>query len=189
MHNCGWPPHRMTERAVELALADRWLDQVASESIMEIGAVTPYYWPRRIHAVMDPYDIHPLVSRRDSMFNVDFRGRDVLAISTIEHVGFGDCGPVIDGETSANALLKIIHEARRLLITIPYGFNPSVDDLWRSDTWCADVQKRYLVRSARGNDWVQVQSVDEVRRPYGDRHQPDRAGANGLVVLERGGLL
>jgi hypothetical protein len=41
-YNCGVRPKRTAERSVELALAFMWLRKT-SGSIMEIGAVTPYY--------------------------------------------------------------------------------------------------------------------------------------------------
>ena len=44
--NCGWPPFRMTERSVELHVADEWINN--HNDIIEVGAVTPYYWPGRI---------------------------------------------------------------------------------------------------------------------------------------------
>ncbi len=81
-HNCGWPPARMTERAVELPLADRWLESVDAARVMEIGAVTPYYWPRRVPHVVDPYDPHPLVTTKASLFDVDLSAGPVLSIST-----------------------------------------------------------------------------------------------------------
>ena len=63
-HNCGWPPFRMTERSVELALADEWL--TTKDNVIEIGAVTPYYWPKRISNVVDPTDSHELVNIKAS---------------------------------------------------------------------------------------------------------------------------
>src|SRR5688572_23445430 len=64
--NCGWPPGRVTERSVELAVADTWLSKLDTKDVWEVGAVTPYYWPGRIRQVLDPGDPHVLVTVRDS---------------------------------------------------------------------------------------------------------------------------
>src|SRR4051812_26796604 len=90
-HNCGWPPAAMTERSVELAVANAWLDEQPGD-IIEIGAVTPYYWPGRIGRIVDPVDTHPRVTDRVSLFDMDFSGQTVLSLSTLEHVGEGDYG-------------------------------------------------------------------------------------------------
>jgi hypothetical protein len=187
-YNCGYPPLRMTERSVELALADAWFDQLETAHVTEIGAVTPYYWPRRVCSVVDPYDTHPLVTHAVSLFAFDFSGRDVLAISTLEHISMGDYGPATPGETPVRALEKICRESRRFLITVPYGYNAAVDDTLFADyRFAADVSATYMVRSVRGNDWRQA-SAREAAVPYG-RATPDEYGANGLLIVERGGLL
>ena len=83
--------------------------------------------------VVDPYDSHPQVTHRLSLFELDFSGRDVLAISTLEHISIGDYGPANAGETPVHALEKICRESRRFLITVPYGFNAAVDDTLFAD--------------------------------------------------------
>src|SRR5438105_5816243 len=81
-YNCGWPHLAShTERSVELAVADRWLDLIPFEDVTEIGAVTPYYWPRRVGDIADPTDTHPLVNRREGIETIDLTGRSVLSIS------------------------------------------------------------------------------------------------------------
>lgn len=187
-YNCGYPPWRMTERSLELAIADAWLDQLDTAHVTEIGAVTPYYWPRRISSIVDPYDSHSLVTHGVSLFAFDFTGRDVLAISTLEHISMGDYGPATPGETPVDALEKICRESRRFLITVPYGYNAAVDEMLFADfRFADDVSATYMVRSVRGNDWRQA-SAREAAVPYG-RTDPAEYGANGLLILERGGLL
>ena len=126
-HNCGWPPARMTERAVELPLADRWLESVDAARVIEIGAVTPYYWPRRVPQVVDPYDPHPLVTTRASLFDVDLSAGPVLSISTLEHVGIGDYGLPVDHSLAEKAFRKVFKESQSFLITVPVGYNETMD--------------------------------------------------------------
>lgn len=178
----------MTERAVELAIADPWLEQVESERVIETGAVTPYYWPRRVATVVDPYDPHPLVTHRLSLFDMDLSDRDVLAISTLEHIGVGDYGPVGPDETPVRAFEKIYRESRRFLVTVPYGYNPAVDaTLFAWFPFPRDVSVTYMVRSEHGNDWHEA-SAEAAAIPYG-LCQPPVHSANSLLILERGSLL
>jgi hypothetical protein len=187
-YNCGFPPSRMTERALELAIADRWLEQVESERVIETGAVTPYYWPRRVSTVVDPYDPHPLVTDRLTLFDMDLSNRDVLAISTLEHIDVGDYGPVGTGETAVNAFQKICRESKRFLVTVPFGYNAAVDaTLFAPFPFPPDVSATYMVRSEHGNDWHEA-PVESAAIPYG-RCDPDVHSANSLLIVERGGLL
>ena len=63
-HNCGHPPNRMTERSVGLSLADAFLEFAPRDEVIEIGGVTPYYWPHRVSRVCDPADRHALITIR-----------------------------------------------------------------------------------------------------------------------------
>ena len=184
--NCGWPTGRMTERTVELALADAWLARTDGD-VIEIGAVTPYYWPGRVKHIADPVDSHAAVTIPASIFDVELRGRDVLCISTLEHVGLGDYGLPSDASGPRRAFEKIERESTRYLVTVPFGYNGHADSVFFS----ADgPPARYFAREARGNAWREVSSAAAARRPYGDPPlDSNRSWANGLAVLERGDLL
>ena len=125
-YNCGWPPYT-TERTVELALADAWLEGRDCRRVVEIGAVTPYYWPNRVMKVIDPFDPHPLVSQRCSLFDIDLRGRDVLSISTFEHIGTTDYGSGEKPNKVIAALDKLLSEGESFLVTAPLGYNRLLD--------------------------------------------------------------
>jgi len=184
-HNCGWPPSRMTERSVEVALADRWLSTV-SGPVIEIGAVTPYYWPNRLTRVVDPADQHPLVTDRVSLFDVDTTGLNVLCLSTLEHIGSGEYGQQVDATGPTKALAHLTARCRDYLITVPFGYHPDVDAALFSDTPL--LPAKFLVRSAEGNDWREC-SAREARIPPLSRLGSDRrvAWANALAVIVKGG--
>ncbi len=181
--NAGWPPHRCTERIVELALADDWLQHRDSRKVVEIGAVTPWYWPRRVETIIDPADPHHLVTRRESVFDVDLQGAQVLSISTFEHIGTGDYSLAADEQhTAVHALEKLFREAADFLVTLPAGWNPAVDDYVFSGRAETDrVHWYFLIRTG---PWQWVQETDRMaaRRSYGN---PDWADA--LIIAERGG--
>ena len=66
-YNCGRHPEFASERTVELPLADRWLSRAPAERVLEVGAVTPYYWPGRVARVVDPADAHSQVTDHSSV--------------------------------------------------------------------------------------------------------------------------
>lgn len=187
-HNCGWPPSRMTERGVELALANRWLTAVPRDNLHEIGAVTPYYWPHRVAFVVDPNDTHPLVTVRKSLFDVDLTGRPVLSISTLEHIGRGDYGVPKSERLVVAAFEKIYAESPAFLLCVPCGYNAFMDHyLTQGEGRPADVQVRFLVRSAEGNDWSEEFDGMRAARPYGfESAGKHRCWANALAVVTRG---
>jgi hypothetical protein len=189
-HNCGWPPARMTERCVELALAHRWLSGIDRERLLEVGAVTPYYWPYRVPHVLDPFDPHPLVTLRTSILAVDMTARPVLSISTFEHIGRGDYGLEKDPGLVIEALEKVFSQSRRFLLTVPRGFNSTLDAyLIQLPAHSEDIRLGHLVRSEAGNDWREEIDPEKASLPYGrDNVRSDRSWANSVAVISRGPL-
>ncbi|MDB5311372.1 MAG: hypothetical protein JWO38_5574 [Gemmataceae bacterium] len=190
-YNCGRHPVTGTERMVELALADRWLSRASPTEVVEVGAVTPYYWPGRVGRVVDPTDPHPQVSDRTSILDLDMTGRAVLCLSTLEHVGSGEYGLPPDPAALRRAVDKLFAEARAFLVTIPAGYTPHADQMAFEAPLPADVAARFLVRSPSPPYWREVSDPTAARRPYGPhvRAPGDPLGASGLVVWERGGYL
>ena len=54
IHNCGYKHERRSERAIEVAIAKRWISRYPD--LIEIGAVTPYYLNDINYDVVDPAD-------------------------------------------------------------------------------------------------------------------------------------
>lgn len=129
-YNCGFKNNRMTERCLELTLAreviDSWKDNNEESSIIEVGAVTPYYFPGLIRNVLDAYDSHELINYKMDLLDYDFTGWNVLSISTIEHVGIGDYN-LEKKEDAIFALNKILNESKHCFITWGMGYNKELD--------------------------------------------------------------
>jgi hypothetical protein len=108
---------------------------------------------------------------------------DVLALSTLEHVGYGDYIPSTPEESPRSAFEKIANESRRYLLTVPYGFNPDSDAFFFGE----DIPTaRYMIREPLSNTWRQVRTAAEAQRPYGARGVfAPNAWANGLAIIER----
>jgi hypothetical protein len=179
----------MTERVVELAVAHSWLNLI-NDDVWEIGAVTPYYWPKRVSAVIDPTDAHPQVTDRRSMFEADFSGRTVLSISTLEHIGTGEYGHSPHGESVSRAFEKLFCESPTFLVTVPLGYNLTMDHYLQNLSFPTDVRTTAIVRSPYStNDWSEAGSITEAILPYGKAKCTPSGWANGLLFLERGRLL
>ena len=179
--NCGYPPHRKTERTIELALANFWLNQV--DEVWEVGAVTPYYWPGRIPYIVDPADQHPDVSHPVSLFELDFTGKNVLCISTIEHIGEDRYGLNEDASPIA-ALKKLLAESKNLLLTFPLGWREPLDEYILDYGHQLKGQVRFLVRN-EDETWQPV-AATEAWRPYGGN---GITWANSLAIIEKGHVL
>lgn len=191
-YNCGHPASlRRTERTVELAVGFHWIQAVMDHPdeyhLIEIGAVTPYYLRKpgiTMPVVVDPADGRATV--KDSLFNVDLRGQDVLSLSTIEHVGNVQYGLTEAGQTPLTAFQFILRSAKRFLISFPYGW-PHAKLLQRfvidnRDSLANDGVTMYPVSRQSDETWA----VSNDLYPYGNKKRP---WANTVIFLEKGGLI
>jgi len=180
-YNCGFYNSIMTERCVEIAIAKNWLNSIDGE-VIEIGAVTPYYLPRAVNEICDPYDPHSKVSIKESMFKLDLRQKNVLSISTIEHVGTGEYGLQInEGETAVNALLKILKESKKCLITFPVGANAELDNyILGNQNLGNDISIELIKRTGDNNCFCQSQNIQDIKNiSYVN------CKANAVVIIEK----
>jgi len=179
-YNMGYFCRRYSERTVELALADEWLN-ICPDS-WEIGAVTPYYWPKRVLNVIDPTDTHQLVNYHGSLFDFDLSGKDLLLISTIEHIGQPQYG-LEEKVDAVQALEKIAAEADNFLISFPVGWNSLLDDFVFSGGADGLCNVRFLARN-KYELWESIPSK-YARLPYAG----GKPWANSVAILERGNNL
>jgi hypothetical protein len=157
-YNCGGHPLLATERTVELSIADQWLTAVGARSVLEIGAVTPYYWPYRVCRIVDPHDPHPLVTDRSSVEDIDLGGATVLSISTFEHFGSGDYGLPLDGSLIERSLRRLCEQAARFLVTMPLGYNPLADSCVLTAHLPSNVALTFMARQPGPPFWSVVES-------------------------------
>lgn len=175
-YNCGYIQERMTERSVELALAREFIDN-CNDRITEIGAVTPYYfYEGKISEIIDPTDIHARATA-ESLFDCNLKAKNVISISTVEHIGTSDYG-MHERQNAADAIEKIIEEAESFLITAPLGYNGIVDQ------WVADHQKNEIVKLLKrniNNHWEDITgNYEEIAYTH--------LWANGLAVIYKRGI-
>ena len=121
-------PHNNTltnERAVEIVLGLRYIDFTKGD-LVEIGAVTSYY-ANSNHEIVDPMD--KMATNRTSAENYDYRDKNILSISTIEHIGLGDWIPKRNKSLAFKVLDKIYKDSKSCFITWPIGYNLGLDKM------------------------------------------------------------
>lgn len=138
------------ERTVEVAIAQDFLRrQPAGASGMEIGNVLAHYGPVS-HRVVDKYEIAPGVENIDV---VDLQASEldfIVALSTLEHVGWDE--PLRDTTKIGRAVTSLLQALRpggRMLLTLPLGYNPGADVLVVQGTLPTETEVVY-VRDLRG---------------------------------------
>lgn len=153
------------ERRIELPIAMEWVKEIClhsnEENFIEVGAVLASWtgWDGCGHDVVDPYDPYPYAIREDAE-NYDYMGKNVLSISTIEHIGGEDYGNTdIDENKAVRVLEKIMREAEHYLITIPTGYNKALDEYIKFMP-LGDTQSFQFKQIEEVNEWKQQTMFD-----------------------------
>jgi hypothetical protein len=167
----------LNERAVEISIA-RWFLAGDPGRLLEVGNVLSHYGIHG-HTVLDKYEVVPGVLNDDIVgFAPDAPFDTVVSISTLEHVGWDEVPrhpeKVFD---AVDTVVKCVADGGRVLVTVPVGHNPALDDGLR-DGRVKFPRETWLVRTSRRNEWVETGPDEALRRRYGHPY----TGANGLYV-------
>jgi SAM-dependent methyltransferase len=156
----------LTERAVEVPIARSFLAGRPPERVLEIGHVLGHYGPLE-HTVVDKYEQAPGVLNRD-IFELDDLGRfdAVVAISTLEHVGWDE--EPRDRSLSAASLeaaQRLIAPGGQLLVTVPVGYHPGLDEAIQAGRF-RFARSGALRRRQLGPHWEEVDPASVWGTPY-----------------------
>lgn len=150
-YNVTW----RNERAVEVAVALDFMQRYRRGRGLEVGNVLSYY-SDVAHCVIDKYErgtgvVNADAAEYDPVFPLDY----VVSISTFEHVGW-DEEPRDPGkaEAAVQRLRSFLTPPGRMLLTIPLGHNPSLDDAIRRHRFTPS-REAFLVRGRGG--WSEVE--------------------------------
>jgi len=174
-YNVTWS----NERCAELPIA-RWHLAQTEGAVLEIGNVLGHYGPHS-HTVIDKYESAPSVINADiTEWQTDRRFALILSISTFEHIGFDDNGGNSKEKIQAAiaACRALLAPDGRLVITVPLGYNPALDELIANDKLAAD-QAHFLLRHGR-RQWREALQTEAAGTKYGHPFPY----ANGLWVAE-----
>lgn len=169
------------ERTVEVPVAVAHLEARGSGRTLEVGNVLSHYGfthPERV--IVDKYEQAP------GVLNIDVLDYDpgevrfdlIVSVSTLEHVGFDEDVKEPDKPIRAvRHLRQLLAPGGVLLVTLPMGWNPHVDDFVRTSSFPFD-QVRYLKRVSRLNRWRQTPAAEL----NGARYNVPFPAANVVVV-------
>jgi hypothetical protein len=165
-----WNEAYQNERSIEVALG-RWFlarypgapaltmdpgKLVVQNRVIEVGCVMPYYGADQ-HEIVDISDEHPR-NRKANALSLDFTGRNLLSISTVEHMSAKEYSNQSD-EDSITFLRKVTSEAARYLVTWGIGYNP-VLDAWVKAQPASAVPRTFMKRTNWKNEYQQVAESD-----------------------------
>ena len=183
---CYYAHYNLTwsnERCVEIPLGQHFLAQ-ANGAVLEVGHVLGHYGEHS-HTVIDKFETVAGVINEDiAAWQTDESFALILSLSTFEHIGFDDDMGEAEGD-SGKKILAAIAACRallaadgRLVITVPLGYNPHLDELIETDTLGED-RASFLLRSGP-REWAEVARVEAVGTPFGCPFPY----ANALMVAE-----
>jgi SAM-dependent methyltransferase len=118
------------ERAVEIPLVCKLLNEHQGKNILEIGNVLSHY-QKVNHDVVDKYETGPLVINQDI---IDFHPQKkydlIISISTIEHIGW-DENPRDKTKTlkAIDHMVDLLSPEGFLYVTLPLAYNPDLEKL------------------------------------------------------------
>lgn len=145
------------ERAVEIPFALWFYSSHPHERVLEVGNVLSYYSRLQSRDIIDKYETIPGLINEDLLvFQTKNRYDLIISISTIEHIGWDEMDH--DPSKSLQAihkLLALLDPRASLLVSVPVGYNPSVDDfVLRDSEWSSSI---ILVgRNSRSGVWKQI---------------------------------
>jgi len=181
------------ERIIELRLGINWYKKIIEagrkNNIIEIGNVLGWYgYPE--HRCIDKFAEDPDISAAGEVEKIDaldedLTDKDVICISTIEHLGLSDYDNPNpnDGEDAITLLDKIVAEAKSYFITFGPNHNKRLDEYikshlvdfersWEWHGWCRkDV-----------GEWDYVAQDMKVWEMKKDTPFPSE---NGLILLKK----
>jgi hypothetical protein len=176
-----WHPYNMTwrnERCVEVAIARGLLARAGNGRVLEVGNVLSHYFPVT-HAVVDKYERAPGVRNEDVVAIAPEHPYDlIIAISTIEHVGWDET-PRDPGKAlrALDHLRACLAPAGRMLVTMPVGYHPEVDRAAAGGRLPFD-RIHFMQRCSRFMDWREVRWADVATARYDAPHP----FANAILV-------
>ena len=168
----------LNERTVEIAIARDFVADRAPQQALEVGNVMSHYGYRG-HTVIDKYETIPGVLNLDvADFESEEKYDTILAISTLEHVGW-DEHPVDPGKTlrAYSRLRASMSPGGAMLVTTPIGHNPHLDGFIREAAFDFPSQT-FLKRVSAANEWRQVDADEALACRYGEPYR----NANAIFV-------
>ncbi len=171
--NCTWAG----ERCIELAMANYEVMRHQPDKVLEVGNVLSHYQTVR-HLVIDKYEQGLGVVNMDIVdVETSLRYDLIISVSTFEHIGFdAPSNNTIRG--TINKVTKLLTHGGRLVLTLPIGYNPEVDDMLLNVPWI-NFRVWYYHRVGF-SQWEACNIYQAFAKPYRSKYPY----ANAIAVLE-----
>jgi len=168
----------LNERAVEVPIVRRIWNQNTGRRILEVGNVLSQYYPVE-HDVLDKYErVDGIINQDVVDFNPEKKYDLIICISTLEHVGWDERPK--DPEKILRAidnLKELLDKQGEIIVTIPLGYNPAIDDLIRKGN-IQFSELRCLKRISGNNRWIETEWQEVERSTYNNNYPR----AEGIVI-------
>jgi len=182
---CFYHRYNMTwagERCIEIPIAKSYLDQHSSKNVLEVGNVLSHYFPVS-HDILDKFERGLGIINEDIIsFTPSKRYDLILSISTFEHIGFDDEAKESSRQKIQSAIAactnRLLTSNGRLVITVPLGYNPDLNQMIKSGE--LNAAREFYMRRVQKLDWV-TSTRDEALRC---RFRTPFPYANAILVAE-----
>jgi hypothetical protein len=179
-YNITW----VTERVLEVPIGLHCLKEAGSTQTLEVGNVLGHYIKPE-HTVLDKFERAAGIINQDILEYQPNRSFDlIISISTFEHIGYEDDGDP-DAEKIRSAIVacqRLLSQKGRLVITVPFGYNPYLDRYVAEDRIKPD--KVTFYEKTTNLDWKETSKSDALKRKYAKPF----SYANAIMVAEFGPL-
>ena len=173
------------ERTIEIPIIQSFVDN--NKSVLEIGNVLKNY-KKNNHLVVDKFEKCDAVINEDAEnFNTKQKFDLIVSVSTFEHIGNNEelkPNPK-NNDNDPTKLARVIKNLKnqlkpggKIIATIPIGLNKNLEK---------DIENKkyeiigFLKRKNRLNDWVQINSFQEIKNLEWGTPFPC---ANGLAIIK-----
>lgn len=167
------------ERTIEIPLAYSMLQSNKNKDVLEVGNVLSHYYNVE-HDIIDKYEQAKGVLNKDvATFKPTKKYDLIIAISTLEHVGWEesprDPQKIIPTLKNLKSLLK---KNGKIFVTLPIGYtNPFLNEQILNKSLGFD-EMYYLKRSTLFNDWHQT----ELEAVKNTKYNSPYPNANAIMV-------
>lgn len=146
------------ERSIEIPIVCKFIKKYKDNEILEVGNVLSHYF-KWDHDVVDKYEKAEGVINQDIVdFHPSKKYGIIVSISTLEHVGWDETPKDPKKIFPAIKNLKNCLMPRgKLIITIPLGHNPYLDELLKTEK-LKFTENYYFKRISKGNEWIDLGS-------------------------------
>jgi hypothetical protein len=149
------------------------------KNILEVGNVLSHH-VKFEHDILDKYEMAKGVTNADVVHFTSEKKYDlIISISTLEHVGW-DEKPRDDMKillAIENMRTLISSRGGTIMITVPLGYNPTLDKLLKNGA--IQFSRQYnLIRISKGNEWREASWETVLATKY----NTPMPFANGLLI-------